>query len=179
VYKNASSLGADQSKIFTAGASAGGGLALTTADQVIRAGSQVKGIVVMVPVTAHLDSVPAEYKSEYTAYMENASGVPLIDGSTMKTFFEASAADPHDGKVFVTLSKDLAKFPKTYIATCSKDPLRDDGKILKMMLEKEGVATKHDFYEGVPHYFWMFPGIEGGVEFLDNVVQGLKWAVEG
>jgi len=179
-YKNAESLGADQGKVFTTGASAGGGLALTVADQVIKAGnsSHVAGIVAMVPVTAHSSSIPAAYKPQYTAFTENASGVPIIDASTMKTFFEASGTHYNDEKVFVTLSNALAKFPKTYIATCGKDPLRDDGRVLKTILEKEGVKTKHDNYDGVPHYFWMFPGIEGREEFLGNVVKGVQWVFE-
>jgi len=95
----------------------------------------------------------------------------------MKTFFEASGTDYHDEKVFVTLSKDLAKFPKTYISTCGKDPLRDDGKVLQLMLEKEGVSTKLDHYEGQPHYWWMFPGIQGGEGFLANVAEGTRWVL--
>lgn len=129
-------------------------------------------------MAAHPESVPSEYASQYNAYKDNASGVPVIDAATMNTFFEASGASPKDEKVFVTLSKDLAKFPKTYIATCGKDPLRDDGRVLKAMLEKEGVQTKEDRYEGVPHYFWLFPGIEGGEEFLQNVVKGAQWVLQ-
>jgi len=79
-YENAASLGGDKTKVFTIGASAGGGLALTTADQLIKAGkgSQLAGIVAMVPVTAHPESIPAAYKSEYTSYQDNASGVPMM-----------------------------------------------------------------------------------------------------
>lgn len=131
----------------------------------------------MVPVTAHPTSVPAEYKSHYTAYTENGSGVPIIDAESMQIFFETAGADPHDEKTFVTLSRDLGRFPPTYIATCGKDPLRDDGKVLEMMLKKEGVKTKSDFYAGVPHYFWLFPGIQGGEEFLGNVVKGAQWVL--
>jgi len=47
------------------------------------------------------------------------------------------------------------------------------------MLKKNGVKVKRDHYEGVPHYFWLFPGIEGGVEFLQNVVSGIKGVLEG
>ena len=93
----------------------------------------------------------------------------------MKTFFEAVNADYKDEKTFVTLSKDLGKFPPTYIATCGKDPLRDDGRVLEAMLKKEGVRTKSDRYEGLPHYFWMMPGIQGGEQFLVNVVKGVQW----
>ncbi|KAH7410925.1 lipase/esterase-like protein [Cadophora sp. MPI-SDFR-AT-0126] len=174
---NASKYGGDGSKLFTIGASAGGGLALSVANELIKAGqgSQVSGIVAMVPVTAHPDSIPSSYSSIYKAYTENASGVPVIDAGSMKTFFDAAGVKPTDEKAFVTLSKNLKDFPKTYISTCGKDPLRDDGKVIEEMLKKEGVETKSDFYDGVPHYFWLFPGVERGEEFLMNVCKGAKW----
>lgn len=131
----------------------------------------------MVPVTAHPTSIPSEYASQYTAYKDNGSGVPVIDAASMKTFFEAVDADYKDEKVFVTLSKDLGKFPPTYIATCGKDPLRDDGRVLEKMLKKEGVKTRSDTYEGFPHYFWLMPGIKGGEQFLANVVKGAQWVL--
>ena len=131
----------------------------------------------MVPVTAHYDTVPSAYKDQYTAYVDNKSGVPVIDKAVMDTFFEAAAVDSNDPKVFATLSKNLSEFPPTYIATCGKDPLRDDGKILGAMLEREQVKVKHDFWEGVPHYFWLFPGLKMGREFLDGVANGVKFVL--
>ncbi|KAI9048153.1 hypothetical protein LZ554_007948 [Drepanopeziza brunnea f. sp. 'monogermtubi'] len=177
--ENASKIGGDQSKLFTVGASAGGGLACGVADQLIKSGSgsHVKGVVAMVPIAANLSTIPAEYKSQYTAYIDNATDVPVIDAGSMKTFMEAAAVDDNDEKAFVTLSKNLKDFPPTYIATCGKDPLRDDGKVLEAMLKKEGVKTKSDFYDGVPHYFWLFPGVEGGEEFLMNVAKGAQWVI--
>jgi versiconal hemiacetal acetate esterase len=165
--------------LFTVGSSAGGGLALTVADQTIKAGkgSHIKGVVAIVPVTAHPTSIPSEYASQYTAYKENGSGAPIIDAATMKSFFEAAGANYNDEKTFVTLSKDLGKFPPTYIATCGKDPLRDDGRVLEQMLKKEGVKTRIDNYEGMPHYFWLMPGIKRGDEFLVNVVKGAQWVL--
>jgi versiconal hemiacetal acetate esterase len=131
----------------------------------------------MVPVTAHPSTIPQKYASQYTAYTENGSGVPVIDAGSMKTFFEAAAADSNDEKTFVVLSKGLRDFPPTYICTCGKDPLRDDGKVLEAMLKEEGVKTKSDYYDGVPHYFWLFPGIKGGMEFLMNVTKGAQWVL--
>jgi versiconal hemiacetal acetate esterase len=131
----------------------------------------------MVPVAAHQDSIPSDYAEHYTAYKENAQGVPLVDGTTIKTCFDACGANPQEVKTFVTLSKDLAQFPPTYIATCGKDPLRDDGKVLDMMLKKEGVKTTHNHYAGMPHCFWMMPGVKGGEEFLEDVLQGTQWVL--
>lgn len=101
----------------------------------------------------------------------------IPDADTMKTFFEAVSTNYNDPSVFVTLSKNLAKFPKTYICTCGKDPLRDDGRVLEMMLQKEEVDVKSDHYEGLPHYWWMFPGFKGAEEFFGNVVQGIKYVL--
>ncbi|PVH71374.1 alpha/beta-hydrolase [Cadophora sp. DSE1049] len=177
-WHNADNIGGDQSK-FTVGASAGGGLALTVADQVIKIGkgSHIQGILAMVPVRAHPENIPAAYKTQYTAYTKNGSGVPIIDADTMRVFYEAAGRNFQDEKVFVSLSKNLAEFPPTYIATCGKDPLRDHGIVLKAMMKKVGVKTRSDFYPGVPHYFWLFPGIKGGEEFLANVVKGALWAL--
>jgi versiconal hemiacetal acetate esterase len=131
----------------------------------------------MVPITAHPKSIPAEFKAQYTSYAENAIGVPVTSADAMQVFFEAAGIDYHDEKAFVTLSKNLAEFPPTYICTCGKDPLRDDGKVLEAMLQKAGVKTKSDFYPGFPHNFWEFPGVEGSEKFLTNVVEGAQWAL--
>ena len=98
-------LNADQSSVFTIGSSAGGGLALTVADAVIAKGnaSHIRGIVAIVPVTAHPSSIPDAYKQHYTAYEENKSEVPIIDAGSMDTFFEAAGVDfkdPGTCKVF-------------------------------------------------------------------------------
>ncbi|KAF4634017.1 hypothetical protein G7Y89_g4094 [Cudoniella acicularis] len=178
-WYNAEKIGGDQSQVFTVGASAGGGLALTVADQVIKSGnpSHVQGVVAMVPVTAHPSSIPAAYKSHYTAYTENARGVPVINADSMRVFFEVAGADYNDEKVFVTLSPRLGELPPVYVATCGKDPLRDDGRVLERMIKDKGGKVRSDHYEGVPHYYWLFPGIEGGEEFLGNVVKGAQWVL--
>lgn len=180
-YQNADKLGADQSNVLLIGGSAGGGLALTLADQIIKSGSksQVKGIIAIVPVAAHPSSIPQKYSSYYTAHKDNATGVPVIDWDTMETFYSAAAADPNDEKTFVTLSKGLGDFPPTYVCYCGKDPLRDDGKVLEMMLKDEGVKVKSDFYDGMPHYWWMFPGIKGADRFFENLLAGCQWALGG
>lgn len=77
----------------------------------------------------------------------------------------------------MTLSKHLDEFPPTYITTCGKDPLRDDGTVLEMMLKDKGIKTKNDLYEGLPHYFWLFPSMKGGEEYLANVSKGARFVL--
>lgn len=176
IYDNAERLGGIRSKVFTAGTSAGGGLALNVTDALSEEGhgSYVQGVVAIVPITAHPSSVPVEYKSQYTAYEGNGSGVPIIDASTMKTFFEATGCKYDDPRTFVTLSQNLSQFHPTYISTCDKDPLRDDGKVLEAMLKKLDVKTRSDHYSGVPHCFSLFPNMRGE-EVLANTVSGAQW----
>jgi len=180
VFANAESLGADPNKVFTIGSSAGGGLALTVANSLIRThqGLKVQGIIALAPVTTHPLHPPPDYDSYYNAYIENQSGVPLLDKQAMETYFTASEADPHDENVFVTLSHKLGSFPKTYIVTCGKDPLRDDGKVLGLMLEEEGVGVKNDHYTGLPHCFWVVSELRETKQFREKLALGVRWVLE-
>ena len=95
----------------------------------------------------------------------------------MEVFLKAVDAKADDVSTFTTLSKNLDQFPPTYIATCGKDPLRDDGTVMEAMLKDKGVRTKLDHYPGFPHYFWVFPSVVTGQTFMGNVLQGIQWAL--
>ncbi len=88
-WHNAEKLGGDQSKYFSIGGSAGGGLAIGLALKIIDAGarSHISGVVAMAPVTAHYKHVPAEYKTSFKAWEENKVDVPVIDRAVMETFY--------------------------------------------------------------------------------------------
>lgn len=150
--ENASKINGDPNKIYTIGGSAGGGLAFQIANQVVRDPNLkkgLKGIVAMVPVTAHWDSVPSKYADKYKSYEENAKDAPVIDKESMEIFYEHAAADPKDSTCFTILATDKhAEFPPTYFTSCEFDPLRDDTTIMKAALDEAGVPTKHDYYPG-------------------------------
>ncbi|KAK5707703.1 Telomerase-binding protein [Elasticomyces elasticus] len=178
-HMNASSFHGDSSKIYTIGGSAGGGLALQVANQVLRDSelkSSLKGIIALVPLTLHKDHVPEKYKDMYTSYKDNAKGTPIIDGESMEIFYEHAGVDPKDPDTFVALSDNLKSFPPTYIATCEFDPLRDDGFVLEAALKEAGVPTKHDHYPGFPHYFWIFPSVPESQQFVGQLLGGIEWA---
>lgn len=179
-YQNASSIGGDPKKFFSIGSSAGATLALATANNLVADPSKrgmIKGCVAVVPATMHWDHVLPEYKSMYKAYEENV-GVPIIDKESMKTFLNAAAVDPKDASLFVALNKENHKnFPPTYIVTCEADPLRDDGIVMEDCLKKAGVPVKRDNYAGLPHYFWIFPSVPEGQQFVGNLIGGCKWVV--
>ena len=165
--------------MYTIGGSAGGGLAFSVANQVLRDPTlkpSLKGIVAMVPLTVHWDNVPSKYASKYTAYKDNETEAPVINKQSMNDFYKAAAVDPSDSSCFTLLATDKhAEFPPTYFASCEYDPLRDDSTVMEEALKEVGVKTKHDYYPGFPHYFWIFPPVPEGQEFVGNLLKGIEW----
>lgn len=47
----------------------------------------IKGVVAIVPVTLHWKNVPAEFQEDFKSYFENADNVPVIDKSSMESFY--------------------------------------------------------------------------------------------
>lgn len=90
---------------------------------------------------------------------------------------DAVDSDSTDPVQFPALSKNLASFPPTYIATCEFDPLRDDGKVMELALMKAGVRVLSDHYEGYPHYFWIFACLSDSERFVRNVIAGIHFVL--
>lgn len=135
----------------------------------------VCGVVALSPISAHPESIPKEYQSTYTSRMENAKDVPMINKQVLDVFFDAAQLNPFDSKSFVTLSKCLNQFPRTWIVTCEKDPLRDDGIVLEKMLIAQEVVVQRKHYNGFGHCFWIFPQLAKREEFLADVVKGIEF----
>ncbi|KAL3486863.1 Alpha/Beta hydrolase protein [Aspergillus germanicus] len=173
-YLNASS-------IILIGASAGGNLAFGTALKLIdqNRGELIDGVVALVPVTVHPDAVPEEIKSAglYTSYEINANAT-VNTASAMSSFFTAYGAPPEDKYTSCLLHPRLRELKKVYIAECGADTLRDDARLMKGKLEREGVPTVYDAYPGFPHYSWTFPSKhleEHRTAFLGRVLEGVRW----
>ena len=117
--------------------------------------SSLKGVAASNPITTHFDNVPEQYKELYNSYKENSHGTPILDKQSMAIFYEHAKVDPHDPDVFTILAEQNHKrFPPVYLVSCQYDPLRDDATIMELALRKAGVPTRHDVYEGLPHFFW-------------------------
>jgi len=176
---NASSFKGDANKMYTIGGSAGGGLALSIANQVIRDPKlkpSLKGIAAQVPCTTHPDNIPSKWASKHTSYVDNAENTPVIDKESMDIFYKYLEAKPDDASAFTILAEDKhAEFPPTYFTSCEFDPLRDDGKCMELALKEAGVPTKLDYYPGMPHYFWIFPPVPEGQTYLGNLIAGIEW----
>lgn len=183
VYKwahdNASSIGGDSNRMYTIGGSAGGALALQICNAVLKDSAlknSMKGVAAMVPCTVNPDNVPEKYKSSYKAMQENEKGVPIIDKNSMDIFYEHLGGAKDDPSLYVLLDESNHKnFPPVYFTSCEFDPLRDDAYVMEAALKEAGVATKHDHYKGLPHYFWIFPGIPEAGTYMQQLIGGIGW----
>ena len=90
---------------------------------------------------------------------------------------DAVGAQPDDPDIFPVYSPNLKHFPPTWISTCSKDCLRDDGIIMAKMLEKEGVKVKRVHYEGFPHFFHIIYAIPKSQVAIQDMVEGVKFVL--
>ena len=58
------------------------------------------------------------------------------------------------------------------------DPLRDDAFVMEHALKGAHVPTKHDYYKGLPHYFWAFATLPETQTYIENLVKGIDWLIE-
>ena len=183
VYKwahdNGNSIGGDPKKMYTIGGSAGGALALQICNAVLKDNSlkdSIQGVIAMVPATTHPDNIPDKYKPMHKSYDENKEGVPIIDRNSMDIFYDHLGPDLNDSSMFTILATENHKsFPPVYFTSCEFDPLRDDAYVMEAALKEAGVPTKHDHYKGLPHYFWIFPGIPEAQQYVGNLLGGIGW----
>ncbi|KAF4771277.1 hypothetical protein N7455_011937 [Penicillium solitum] len=180
-FANASSLGADASRLFTIGTSAGATLALLSARQIVTGKSKVPatalaGVVAVSPVTVHPDNIPAKFQAAHNSYKEFGEGAPVLTRSVMSQFLQQVRATPEDASSFMLLDDTvLGKFPPVYISTAECDPLRDDGKVLAAALKDAGVSVQEDLYNGMPHCFWFFNTLPEWSVFSHNTVSAIQW----
>jgi versiconal hemiacetal acetate esterase len=76
------------------------------------------------------------------------------------------------------LSSYLRVLPPVWIATSGKDPLRDDGRMLESILINLQSNVKRVHYEGLPHYFHMFPGLSASHTLLRDVAGGIEFILD-
>lgn len=152
---NAAALGADPSRIFIAGDSAGGNLAAVVALRIRdEGGPHLLGQLLIYPVTDHYDPGTPSMK-------ENAEGYGLTHAG-MIWFWDhylpdaTHAANPHASPL---RAASLANLPPALVATAEYDPLRDEGELYANRLRAAGVPTDLKRWAGMNHGFFFVPGI--------------------
>jgi acetyl esterase/lipase len=77
------------------------------------------------------------------------------------------------------LRGDLAKFPPTLVLVGGIDPLLDDGLQFAKKLEKAGRKVVLQSHAGMPHDFFLFPGIDEGERAIAGICRFAKSALGG
>ncbi len=155
IAKNCHEWGGDPAAFYLAGDSAGGNLAAVTAQRVRdEGGPEIKGQILIYPVTDHRDS-------EMASYDEFADGMGLT-GEAMKWFWDQYLEDQReakDTKAAPLLSENLSKLPPALVIIAGYDPVRDEGIAYASRMKEAGVDVRLLVYEDMIHGFLSYLGI--------------------
>ena len=144
-------------RIYLAGDSAGGNLAIAAAMQLAQNRSQatVSGLILFYPVT-YADADGSD------SWLRNGKGYAL-DAELMEEFNEAYApaeARQRDPLVSPLLSPALHLLPPILLISAQFDILHDQGREFARQAEKAGVPVRARCYEGASHLFITMPGMD-------------------
>lgn len=159
----------DGPKMAIAGDSAGGYMAIATAQKLKQEGIHLQAQVVVYPVTDH-------YSSGHSSWEENKEGY-ILSADMMKWFWDNFITDPEKFDEASPLrTKDLEGLAPAFIATANYDPLRDEGKSYAEKLKTAGVAVAYENYENVHGFYGTG---EMGQALMNKSVAFLKEKLKG
>jgi acetyl esterase len=156
-----------------AGDSAGGNLTAATTLRLLANGeAPPRAAVMLCPVVdVHFDT------DSFRAF---APDDPVLDAEIMEFFRDAYVTREQWDDPFVSpLRANLEGFPPTCILAASIDPLFDDGVQFADALRAAGAEVVLHRYDGMPHVFMLFPGIDAGTRSLGDAAAFLKRQLGG
>ncbi|CEJ60598.1 hypothetical protein PMG11_09167 [Penicillium brasilianum] len=125
--------------------------------------------------------VPDKYRQDYTS-AEQSKAFSIPPPELTQLFLSAYKPDIHSPlMVPFNHPKGHGSIPPTYFQVCGLDALRDDSLIYERVLREEnGIATRLDFYPGLPHHFWeFFPQLRQHIHRrIEDTVNGIQWLLE-
>ncbi|AHH93652.1 alpha/beta hydrolase [Kutzneria viridogrisea] len=158
----ADSLGIDPKMIALGGDSAGGNLAIVTAQQATSGARPIFVLAFYPTVDATADTASRKLFGEGF----------FLTGKAMDWFMEQYAPDPDtrtDPRMSPLLAGDLSGLPPMYLATAGFDPLRDEGEQFAQRVAEAGVPVVLRRHEGLIHGYASMTGIGQG--FRDAVFE--------
>lgn len=171
IIDNLNTLAPNNGQVVLAGDSAGGNLtACTTAS--LLGEPRIVGTIMIYPATEH-------YLTDLPSYREHARSGPLTS-SIMRWFFDTylagvAPADPLARTVFVSRRCDYREFPRSLLVTAERDPLRDDGRRLAIVMRQAGVDITAHHYSEEAHGFACSEGpTAGNQHFIALAAEWLK-----
>ena len=164
MIQNATNYKGDGSKMAVSGDSAGGYMAIYTAQKLKEEGVTLKAQIAAYPVTDH-------YTSVHQSWEENKEGY-ILTAEMMKWFWDNYIGDATKFDEASPLRfNDFKGLPPALIITANYDPLRDEGKAYSDKLQAAGVESVYQNYENVHGFFGTG---EMGQEAMNQAVNFLK-----
>jgi acetyl esterase len=166
---HAGELGADGSRVFVAGDSAGGTMAAVVALLLRDKGvTGLAGQILLYPVTAYYDPPTASYLEMAEGYGLTRKGMMWFWDQYLKDKSEAA-----DFRAAPLRAASLRGLPRAFVVTAEYDVLRDEGQAYAKRLEEAGVDVTHLFVPGMNHGFACsmneFPFLPQAKELLRRV----------
>lgn len=165
------SLSLDMSRMALAGDSAGGNIAITATDMVIRVGMAPRHLALIYPV------VDPDCSTD--SHVRMASG-PILSSEGMRWFWSCylGSTPPKTNMIFAPLRAELSHFPPTTIVTAEFDPLRDEGIALARHLGTTGIAVHVSELPGTVHgYLSLAPDVAASRKTIQAVAAQLSAAM--
>jgi acetyl esterase len=169
VRDNAVSLGCDPARVALAGDSAGGSLAAATTLRLLAAGEATPAALLMICPSTNLRMATASVRAL-------GPDDPIIDNPFMEFCRASYAPRPAqwDDPFVSPLRGDLSAFPPTCVVVGTIDPLYDEGIAFAEKLRQAGREVALQRYEGMPHVFMLFPGIDEGERAISAMCEFLR-----
>ncbi len=163
VRANAASLDIDPARLGVAGDSAGGNASAALTLRLLDAGeAPPRAVALLCPWTdMSLDS------ESMRAFGPDDA---VLDTAIMEFFRDAYVEPQQYAEPFASpLQGDLRGFPPTLVVVAGIDPLHDQGVAFAKKLEAAGRSVVLQSHGGMPHIFFLFPGIDEGPKAVDRI----------
>ncbi|KAL0933606.1 alpha beta hydrolase fold-3 domain-containing protein [Colletotrichum truncatum] len=176
---SAAALGSyNKAKFIIGGVSAGANLSAVTAQKWISAkrAPNLVGVWLSIPWLLEPEILPEKYADVWLSRDQNAKAL-VVDQETLdvvKAFYQPDVSST-DFSPFNDRNAHKGLSP-VYLQVCGQDPLRDDGIIYEKVLGDNGVPTKIDTYQGVPHGFAdVLPTFPLAQKYIADTMKGFGW----
>lgn len=171
VFKNASEIGADPSKIIIAGDSAGGNLAAALA--LLSRDQQGPGIAMQLLIYPNTDLTPNRRHSSITEHDGKIITRDYIDRNI--ALYMGTKGQEKSAYASPLYAQNLAGLPPAYLITAGADPLRDEAELYAEKLRNAGIKTTHTRYPGMIHGFFQMAGVvDAARHAIDEAALAIK-----
>ncbi|KAH7078177.1 Alpha/Beta hydrolase protein [Paraphoma chrysanthemicola] len=174
IHDHANEFGGSPRHKFIMGGSAGGNLSACvalkyTSDPELKAA----GLLLSCMPSCDPIALPAKYKKRYTP--ERFMDTPFINTNSTRRARELLQPPRPDHPLYSPLlHPDIKLLPPTYITAMTNDPTYQETSFFYEECKKKGVEADFVEWYGLPHFFWIMPGMEKSGEYMRKLNEKLR-----